>query len=93
MTSSDSLNSFDTDVIIAGAGPTGLVCWQICSESMGLTSFCSRPAPDLIDYPRGVGIDDDPFRTVQAMDPLMKSSCLPFRTTSCGLSTAKATSS
>lgn len=25
MTSSDSLNSFDTDVIIAGAGPTGLV--------------------------------------------------------------------
>ena len=67
MTSSDSLNSFDTDVIIAGAGPTGLVLANLLGIN-GINVILLEARSDLIDYPRGVGIDDESFRTVQAMD-------------------------
>ena len=67
MTSSDSLNSFDTDVIIAGAGPTGLVLANLLGIN-GINVILLEARSVLIDYPRGVGIDDESFRTVQAMD-------------------------
>ncbi|MGO2806788.1 MULTISPECIES: bifunctional 3-(3-hydroxy-phenyl)propionate/3-hydroxycinnamic acid hydroxylase MhpA [Actinomycetes] len=67
MTSSNSLNSFDTDVIIAGAGPTGLVLANLLGIN-GINVILLEARSDLIDYPRGVGMDDESFRTVQAMD-------------------------
>lgn len=58
---------FDADVIIAGAGPTGLALTNLLAIN-GISVILLESRSDLIDYPRGVGMDDESFRTVQAMD-------------------------
>lgn len=68
MTTSPHANThFDADVIIAGAGPTGLTLANLLGIN-GIKVILLECRSDLIDYPRGVGMDDESFRTVQAMD-------------------------
>lgn len=55
-----------TDVLIAGAGPTGLVLANLLG-ARGVTVTLVEKRADLIDYPRGVGMDDESYRTIQAM--------------------------
>ena len=57
---------FDADVIITGAGPTGLALANLLGLS-GISVILLESRAELIDYPRGVGIDDESLRTVQAM--------------------------
>lgn len=59
----------ETDVLIAGAGPTGLVLANLLG-ARGLKVTIVDKRADLIDYPRGVGLDDESYRTIQAMDLL-----------------------
>lgn len=55
-----------TDVIIVGAGPTGLTLANLLgARGVDVTVIDKRDR--LIDYPRGVGLDDESFRTIQAM--------------------------
>ena len=61
-----SSQDFDADVIIAGAGPTGLVLANLLGIG-GIKVILLESRADLIDYPRGVGMDDESFRTVQSM--------------------------
>ena len=53
------------DVLIVGAGPVGLLIGNFLGAA-GLTVMIVEALPDLIDYPRGVGIDDESLRTFQA---------------------------
>lgn len=57
----------DTDVIIAGMGPTGLVIANLLGKR-GIRVQILDKRDRLIDYPRGVGMDDESYRTVQAME-------------------------
>lgn len=59
----------DTDVLIAGAGPTGLVLANLLGARGVRVTIVDKRA-DLIDYPRGVGLDDESYRTIQTMDLL-----------------------
>ncbi len=55
-----------TDVVIVGAGPTGLTLANLLgARGIDVTVIDKRDR--LIDYPRGVGLDDESFRTIQAM--------------------------
>lgn len=56
----------ETDVLIAGAGPTGLVLANLLG-ARGVDVMIVDKRADLIDYPRGVGLDDESYRTIQAM--------------------------
>lgn len=59
-------NSISTDVVIVGAGPTGLTLANLLgARGVDVTVIDKRDR--LIDYPRGVGLDDESFRTIQAM--------------------------
>jgi len=62
-----SPHTFDADVIITGAGPTGLALANLLGIN-GINVILVEARENLIDYPRGVGMDDESFRTVQAMD-------------------------
>ena len=53
------------DVVIVGAGPVGLLLGNILA-SYGIRVFIAEVLPELIDYPRGVAIDDESLRTFQA---------------------------
>ncbi|MTD56572.1 bifunctional 3-(3-hydroxy-phenyl)propionate/3-hydroxycinnamic acid hydroxylase MhpA [Amycolatopsis pithecellobii] len=56
----------DTEVLIVGAGPVGLTLGNLLGlRGQKVTIIESRSA--LIDYPRGVGLDDESFRTIQTM--------------------------
>jgi 3-(3-hydroxy-phenyl)propionate hydroxylase len=56
----------DTDVLIVGAGPVGMTLGNLLGlRGQKVTIVESRA--DLIDYPRGVGLDDESFRTIQTM--------------------------
>ncbi len=55
----------DADVIIIGAGPVGLLLGNFLGLA-GVSVIILEALPDLIDYPRGVGIDDESLRTFQA---------------------------
>lgn len=61
--------TIETDVLIAGAGPTGLVLANLLGARGVKVALVDKRA-DLIDYPRGVGLDDESYRTIQAMDLL-----------------------
>src|SRR4030095_13676620 len=56
----------DYDVVIAGAGPTGLTLANHLG-TLGVRTLVLEKLPALIDYPRGVGIDDDALRSFQAV--------------------------
>lgn len=55
-----------TEVLIAGAGPGGLALANLLGR-YGRTAEVVEARDTLIDYPRGVGMDDESFRTIQAM--------------------------
>ena len=54
------------DVIIIGTGPTGLTLANYLGEA-GVSVLVLEQLPDLIDYPRGVGVDDEAMRSFQAV--------------------------
>ena len=56
----------DTDVLIVGAGPVGLTLANILGLQ-GVRSLVIDERDSLIDYPRGVGLDDEALRTFQAI--------------------------
>ena len=55
----------DFDVIVVGAGPVGLLLGNLLGAA-GLRVLIAEALPELIDYPRGVGIDDESLRAFQA---------------------------
>ncbi|MCL2482885.1 MAG: bifunctional 3-(3-hydroxy-phenyl)propionate/3-hydroxycinnamic acid hydroxylase [Propionibacteriaceae bacterium] len=56
----------DTDIIIVGAGPVGLTLAHLLGMR-GIDVILVEARDELIDYPRGVGIDDEALRTMQSI--------------------------
>jgi 3-(3-hydroxy-phenyl)propionate hydroxylase len=54
------------DVLIVGAGPVGLTLANLLGV-YGLAALVVERADSLIDYPRGVGMDDECLRVFQAV--------------------------
>lgn len=63
-TDSASAARVDADVIVIGAGPTGLMTANLLGLS-GIRVIVLDAGAELIDYPRGVGMDDETLRTFQ----------------------------
>lgn len=55
-----------TDILIIGAGPTGLTLANLLGKS-GIRTILVEARTKLIDYPRAVGIDDESLRAMQAI--------------------------
>src|SRR3954453_13770367 len=55
---------FDTDVLILGAGPVGLTLANLLG-GYGVSTIVADAGEKLIDYPRGVGLDDESLRSFQ----------------------------
>jgi 3-(3-hydroxy-phenyl)propionate hydroxylase len=53
------------DLIIVGAGPVGMMIANLVAPC-GARILLLEKLPDLIDYPRGVGMDDECLRAFQA---------------------------
>jgi len=53
------------DVVIVGAGPTGLILANLLGLR-GVHVAVVEARADLIDYPRGVGMDDETMRVLQS---------------------------
>lgn len=65
---------FDADVIIVGAGPAGTTLGNLLG-GYGVNTIILEREPDIIDYPRAVGMDDEAlraFQTVGLAEPLLK---------------------
>jgi 3-(3-hydroxy-phenyl)propionate hydroxylase len=58
-------SALQCDIAVVGAGPTGLMMANLLGQH-GLRVCVFEAAPDLIDYPRGVGMDDETLRAFQA---------------------------
>ncbi|OBJ47326.1 bifunctional 3-(3-hydroxy-phenyl)propionate/3-hydroxycinnamic acid hydroxylase [Mycobacterium sp. 1423905.2] len=56
----------DVDVVVVGAGPVGLTLANILGLQ-GVRTLVVEERSTLIDYPRGVGLDDEALRTFQAI--------------------------
>lgn len=56
----------DVDVVIVGAGPVGLTLANILGLQ-GVRTLLVDERDSLIDYPRGVGLDDESLRTFQSI--------------------------
>jgi 3-(3-hydroxy-phenyl)propionate hydroxylase len=54
------------DIAVVGAGPTGLMIANFFG-TFGLRASVFEAGATLIDYPRGVGMDDETLRTFQAV--------------------------
>ncbi|WP_420036870.1 bifunctional 3-(3-hydroxy-phenyl)propionate/3-hydroxycinnamic acid hydroxylase [Streptomyces sp. cg28] len=57
------MTTFDTDVVVIGAGPVGLTLANLLGVR-GHTATVLEARHELIDYPRGVGLDDESIRTL-----------------------------
>lgn len=55
-----------TEVLIVGAGPVGLALANYLG-TYGVETLVIEALPDLIDYPRAIGIDDEAMRTMQGI--------------------------
>jgi 3-(3-hydroxy-phenyl)propionate hydroxylase len=65
---------FDADVIIVGAGPAGTTLGNLLG-TYGVKTLVLEREPDIIDYPRAVGMDDEALRAFQTTglaEPLLK---------------------
>jgi 3-(3-hydroxy-phenyl)propionate hydroxylase len=60
------VHDVDVDVIVVGAGPVGLTLANILGLQ-GVRTLVVEERESLIDYPRGVGLDDESLRTFQAI--------------------------
>jgi 3-(3-hydroxy-phenyl)propionate hydroxylase len=58
------VQSLDTEVLIVGAGPVGLTLANLLG-GYGVRATVAELGSELIDYPRGVGLDDEALRTFQ----------------------------
>ncbi|OBI83531.1 bifunctional 3-(3-hydroxy-phenyl)propionate/3-hydroxycinnamic acid hydroxylase [Mycobacterium sp. E740] len=58
--------STHADVVIVGAGPSGLTLANILGLH-GVRTLVVEERDTLIDYPRGVGLDDEALRTFQSI--------------------------
>jgi 3-(3-hydroxy-phenyl)propionate hydroxylase len=56
----------EVDVVIVGAGPVGLTLANILGQQ-GICTLIVEERDTLIDYPRGVGLDDESLRTFQSI--------------------------
>ncbi|GAA3593996.1 bifunctional 3-(3-hydroxy-phenyl)propionate/3-hydroxycinnamic acid hydroxylase [Klugiella xanthotipulae] len=56
----------ETDVLIIGSGPVGLSLANLLGIN-GVRVTVLEALPSLIDYPRGVGLDDESLRSIQTM--------------------------
>lgn len=56
-----------SDVMIVGAGPVGLALANLLGR-YGRNVIVLEQRSELIDYPRGVGLDDESMRSIQTMD-------------------------
>ena len=56
----------DADVLVVGAGPAGLGLANLLGRQ-GVRVIVLEQLPELIDFPRGVGLDDESLRSLQAM--------------------------
>jgi 3-(3-hydroxy-phenyl)propionate hydroxylase len=56
----------DVDVLLVGAGPVGLTIANILGLQ-GVRTLVAEERATLIDYPRGVGLDDEALRTFQSI--------------------------
>lgn len=54
------------DVVVVGAGPVGLTLANILGQQ-GVRTLVAEERSTLIDYPRGVGLDDEALRTFQSI--------------------------
>ncbi|MER7922339.1 bifunctional 3-(3-hydroxy-phenyl)propionate/3-hydroxycinnamic acid hydroxylase [Streptomyces sp. NPDC096057] len=59
-------STVDTDVLVVGAGPVGLTLANLLG-AYGQRVTVAEARAELIDYPRGVGLDDESYRTIQTM--------------------------
>lgn len=59
-------NNVEVDVVIIGAGPVGLTLANVLG-SQGVRTLIAEERDTLIDYPRGVGLDDESLRTFQSI--------------------------
>ncbi|WP_234534696.1 bifunctional 3-(3-hydroxy-phenyl)propionate/3-hydroxycinnamic acid hydroxylase [Streptomyces shenzhenensis] len=57
------MNTYDTDVVVIGAGPVGLTLANLLG-ARGQAATVLEARHELIDYPRGVGLDDESIRTL-----------------------------
>ncbi|MBV9350611.1 MAG: bifunctional 3-(3-hydroxy-phenyl)propionate/3-hydroxycinnamic acid hydroxylase [Mycobacterium sp.] len=58
--------AIEVDVVVVGAGPVGLTLANILGLQ-GVRTLVLEERKTLIDYPRGVGLDDEALRTFQAI--------------------------
>jgi 3-(3-hydroxy-phenyl)propionate hydroxylase len=56
----------EVDVVVVGAGPVGLTLANILGLQ-GISTLLVEERDTLIDYPRGVGLDDEALRTFQSI--------------------------
>ena len=56
----------NTDILIIGAGPTGLTLANLLGQ-YGVRTVLVEAREELIDYPRAVGIDDEALRVMQSI--------------------------
>lgn len=57
------MSTYDTDVVVIGAGPVGLTLANLLG-TRGQGAVVLEARQELIDYPRGVGLDDESIRTL-----------------------------